>query len=334
MNTLSATVLVNHRRLSHKVRTASPCAIAGLILTVTAFALGSLFMHWLSSQPDYAYGVVSNTVGVPKNNNVIAVLKTPLKSDYVMDESTPLTSEKGRWLFAHGERVGTDAPQVLVTLNHTTLPVIGELLSTPPSRWLSELAEEKHIALFSAVAMLIFAGYLFRGTYILVLSLGTVVPLWHLLYFAQWNGLLSLSDTAFYIIIALYLAAFIPLIHRHKHYRFVESFVSAVVWYFTLSTIQPWLGWEDVWVLVIYIIALLSPASIAALVSAYLFSQAMEASLTASYGLIALCVFVIVAQSVSRGSLRKKVRTYIRSLKQKNNAFPKGRVTLAQLLKQ
>jgi hypothetical protein len=303
------------------------------MLSVTTIMLGLYFMNWLAEQSSYSFGAVTETIPIKQASNSIVKLQSPFKQDYVMNNANTVY-KNGEWVFIYGQRIGNQEPQILINEEQTALPVVGALFSTSPTLWLSEIGDSKHIALVTALVLLIWSGSIFRWSYAIILSAGAFLTLWHILHFAQWNGLLTLSNTGFYVIVILFLSGFIPLVNKHKQFKFVESIFAASAWFIGSASIQAWMGWNDALGLALFGIALVSPALIAAIIAAYLLSKSFDASIMGTYGLLVLCVFVVVAQWIDREVVQNKFRMLYKKAFNKQLVNNEGRITLAELLKQ
>jgi hypothetical protein len=224
-------------------------------------------------------------------------------------------------------------PQILTKEEQAALPVVGVLFSISPKLWLSAIGDSKHVALVTALVLLIWSGSIFRWFYAIILSAGAFLTLWHSLHFTQWNGLLTLSNTGFYVIVILFLSGFIPLVNKHKQFKFVESIFAAGAWFIGSASIQAWMGWTDALGLALFAVALVSPALIAAIIAAYLLSKSFDASIIGTYGLLVLCIFVVVAQWIDSEVVRHKFRILYKKTFNKQLVSNDGRVTLAELLK-
>lgn len=326
-------LVISHKLIQQRFNLASNWSIAGLILCLMLIVSGYSFMNWLQEQSSYSFGTVINSIPIKQSTNTIAQLQSPFKKDYVMNENNPSALSLGDWVFVYGERIGQEEPQILITMEQATLPVLGAILSTPANEWLSNLAGNKHLALIMAVILLIWSGKIFQWAYTIVISSAAYVTLWHALYFARWNNLLNLSDVSFVVLIILFLAAFVPLINKHKQFEITGSLFAAGAWLITSASIQLWMGWSDTWVLIMFLVALISPRIIAAIIAAYLLSKSLDASVLGGYGLIMLCAFITLSQWINSKYVKVKVRA-LRSRFFKSSQKYKGRVTLAELLNQ
>lgn len=328
------TLYVSYKTVQKRFNSASKWSIAGTLLSLVLIVVGFNFMNWLSGQSSYSFGTMVESISIQQNKNVIAKLQSPFKQDYVMNETIPLSHNEGDWMFVYGERVGYEEPQILVSMEQAKLPIFGAIFSTPPKLWLSNMAESEYLALIVAMILLIWSSHIFRWTYTIVLSAGAFITLWHALHFAHWHNLLHLSNIGFYSIVILFLSAFVSLVNKHKQFQFVESFFAAGAWLIASTTIQTWMGWSDAWVLIMFVVALISPAIIAATISAYLLSKSFDASLTGGYSLWLLSILVITAQWIDKKAVQSKLNKLTNQVFTKSLVKNKGRVTLAELLKQ
>lgn len=326
-------LLVSHTSIRRRLALASRWSIVGTIISIAVIIVGISFMNWLDKQSSYSFGAITQIIPIEQNNNSIAKLQGPFKQDYVMNNTNLVTSH-GKWLFMYGERIGKQEPQILVAQEQASLPVLGDLFTTSPTLWIRAIGDSKHIALITALVLLIWSGSIFRWTYTIALSAGAFFTLWHALHFAQWNGLLNLSSVGFYVVFILFLSGFIPLVNKHKQFKFVESLFAAGAWFLVSSNVLTWFGWHDTLGLALFAVALISPATIAAIISAYLLSKSFDASVIGTYSLLFLCVFVLVGQWIDREIVRNKLRKLNRQIFNSRPTRNKGRVTLAELLKQ
>ena len=339
MNTLK-TFWMSPNQLHHQLTKAPTGAKGSLLLCAAFLVMIVFFWYWLANNQQPAVGKITELTPVT-STQMMLTLHSPLGDDFVLTERTHPDKLLNQWVLVNGARINSDKSAPLIEQHLASMPAFSAILSSPTT-WLKRIAEHEVVSIFVVALLLLFCGQLFRLLFLTTFIVAANITLWHSLYLAKWLGLMDWSTSGMVTVLVITTLALMPLLRLHASTMLPERILALVLWGVSYQTISTWYNLPDLAALGFFLLALCSPAVIAALVASYLLCHVIDATILGSYLTLAFCFIVMFARLTGvhppakaqfKRHYEQLKRQTLRLVKSKTPRFKPGKVTLAELLR-